>query len=73
MQGRLAALHCQQVVGVGVANRLGDVGIASPGINRDQSAPEIEALYEGRNGGDLVRFFKDDLLSDHQLVFGGEG
>jgi hypothetical protein len=65
MLGRLVVLHCQQVVGLGVADRLGDVGIASHGTDRDQSAVEIEALYEGRNGGDLVRFFGDGLLSDH--------
>jgi len=73
MQGRLVVLDCQQVVGLGVADRLGDVGIASHGIDRNQSALEIEALYEGWNGGDLIRFFEDGLLSDHQPAVGGEG
>jgi hypothetical protein len=38
----------------------------------DWATLEIEALYEGRNGGDLVRFLEDGL-SDHQLGFGGAG
>ena len=44
MKRRLVIFDGQQVVGLGVKDRLGDVGIASHGINRDQSAVKVEAL-----------------------------
>jgi hypothetical protein len=73
MERRLVILDGQKVVGLGVENRLGDVGIASHGIDRDQGALKVEALDEGRNGGDLVRFFIDRLLAQHQTLVAGEG
>jgi hypothetical protein len=42
----LVVLHGQKVVGLGIEDRLGDVGIASDGIDRDQGASEIEARPE---------------------------
>jgi hypothetical protein len=50
MECRLVVLHGQKVVGLGIEDRLGDVGVASDGIDRDQGAGEIEALHKGRNG-----------------------
>ena len=39
----------------------------------DQGARKIEALQEGRKGGDFVGLFIDGLLAQHQPAVGGEG
>ena len=54
MERRLVVLHGQKIVGLGVEDRLGDVGIASHGIDRHQGALKIEALNKGRNRRNLV-------------------
>ena len=49
------------------------------GIGRNQGALEVETLHQGRDGGDLVGFFIDRLLSpcrrmaQHQPAVGREG
>ena len=73
MKRRLVVLHGQQVVGLGVEDGLGDVRIASHGVDGDQGAFEVEALHQRRDGGDLVGFFVDRLLAQHQPAVGGEG
>ena len=78
MEGRLVVLDGEEVVGPSIQDRLGDGGLAAHGIGRDQGALEIEPLDEGRNGGDLVGFFKYRLLSpcrrmtEHQPAVGRE-
>jgi hypothetical protein len=47
MLGRLVILHCQQVVGRGIANRPGDVWIASHGIDRDQPLRSRRSMGAG--------------------------
>ena len=47
--------------------------MAAHGIGRDQGTLEIEPFDEGRNGGDLVGFFKYGLLTKHQPAVGREG
>jgi hypothetical protein len=73
MQRRLVVLHGQKIVGLGVENALGNVRIASHGVDRDQGALEIDAIEKGRNSGDFVRFFIDRLLPQDELAGSGEG
>jgi hypothetical protein len=47
--------------------------IASHGVDRDQCAGKVEAFQQCRNGRDLVRFFIDRFLTQHQPASGGKG
>ena len=55
---------------------LGSTGrwwFGSPWHRSRPGYPEIEPFDEGRNGGDLVGFFKYHLLTEHQPAVGREG
>jgi hypothetical protein len=52
---------------------LGDVGIASHGVDGNQGAFEVEAFQKDWDSGDLVGFFLDRLLAQHEPAAGGEG
>jgi hypothetical protein len=64
--GTLARKIKGQMDGIGTRPRLR--ASRPDGNSRDQGALQIEALHEGRNGGDLVRFFIDRLLVCYRAV-----
>ena len=72
MQGRLVVLHGQEVIDLRVEDALGDIRIASHGVDGDERAFKVDAFQKRRDGGDLVGFFVDCLLAQHQPAGGGQ-
>jgi len=56
-----------------VHNELRNGGLATDGVNRDQTAGQIECPQQLRAGRDLVRLLNDLGLSQHEVIGGGPG
>jgi hypothetical protein len=69
----LIGLQGQQIVGVLLDNRARNRRLAADGVNRDQTAPQIERLQQFRDRCDLVGFGGDLALAQYQPIRGGPG
>lgn len=69
----LVPLDGQQVVGSFADDGLGNVPLASHGIDRDDASLHVEQFQQLRNGGDLVAFFRGGRLPKTQAALRGKG
>lgn len=60
---RLISLGRQAVVGVAIDDRLGNVGLAPHGVDRDQRIGDFQHFQQLGDGGNLVAFGVDHHLS----------
>lgn len=73
MQGGLVALERQEVIGLCVGDGLGDLGIGGDGVDGDQGGFDDQPLQDGQDGGALILFGLDRLLSQNELLAGSPG
>ena len=67
-QRRPVVLQREKIIGLLVADLLGDLGLAADGVVGDERAGELEPLEQERDRHDLVRLFRDRLLAEHQAL-----
>lgn len=68
MEVGLVVLDGEQVVGLGIDNRLGDVVLASHRVDGDQSTSQGQGLEQVGDGRDLVGLLVSGELPQHQRV-----
>ena len=76
-EGGLIALQSQDIVRLGVVDLLGDVDLASHGVDGDERPRELAGVLEGvqqfGDGGDLVGFLRHAELSQDEPGIGCVG
>lgn len=69
----LVAFEREDLVGTGVLDEVGDVGMAAHGINGDDGFVELEFSKESRWSFQFIAFLRADLVTDAQARFADQG
>ena len=73
MQAALVAFERQDIVGLSGTDRLGNLLLATHGIDGHDTACEVQRAQQLRNGGDFVTLGINLALAEHQPIFARPG